>query len=1142
MRSVQAGIFSYGCHFVATPNCGRAWSALILARKLAILKHHFASGPDRIKGLTVQIRNFQDFVLALTQYWIDHGCIWSQPYDAQMGAGTFHPHTFLKSIGPEPWRAVYVQPCRRPVDGRYGKSTYRFQHYYQLQVLLKPAPANIVDLFLASLQHVGISLPDNDVCLLEDDWKGPTLGAWGLGWEIRANGQEVTQFTYFQQLGGLDVEVTPGEITYGLERLFMYATGVKSALDMPFNDDFTYGDVFVQNEFEFSHFNFTEANVPELYAHFELCERNVASLCDKKLVLPAYDYVLQASHAFNLLDARGAISVSERQRYIGRVRDCAKRCALIFRGEREALGFPMLTRISADPRADLHSRNPAHSSFRTDSPSLTEVREVRMYQGVQDFAGAPTCDVLFELGVEEMPPGFQASARDQLQEKAEAFRKGQAEKFAQEKAFATLCEGIKAEIFVSSRRLALRLTQVPVQEPRRFQEVWGPAERIAKTPQGDLSPAGLGFCRKNGIDPSIAVFKEKPDGVFLYALKELPGQDLPTLLAAEFKTWAENLTAPLKMRWLPETVSPAFIRPVRWLVALAGDRVIPCEMFGLSAGRKTAGQRILSPGWHTIDNARGYDGVLRGLGLMPDWTMRQETIVEKGQALSASVGGRLRKDDSLLDKCTGLAESPEVFIGAIEQKYMTLPPTLIVSVLREHMNYFAVENAAGQLLPYYVGVATYPCLHKAAMIEGTKTVVMGRLDDGAFYYETDLKTPLADFRDRLKSQLFQADMGTLWDKTERVAELAVRLLTLLRSRPADWGRFCNLIARADSSSQTAGTVSLSNEEIEHACRQAGLFCKADLKSGCVQEFPDDMQGVMGGVLARAQNAFGTQTELIATAIAEHYGPSGASSSLPATPLGQLIALADKLDSLVMMINQGADLKSNKDPFGLRRHAIGIVRLLGLEGLEKSSGGSALGFAIDEVLLATLETLSAKGWQAKSDTFEKAFTFLTGRLKAAWRLEFNPGAVEAVCARLEGRTLEDVRMLVVATQSALSKVGSGSLLEALVPYRRSRNLTQDVPMGVTAQSLRPELLNLDAEKVLFEVLLEIEKAAGHLLKEKKNEEFLNLLAKLGLPLAAFFETVLVNDPDARQKNNRLALLCRIRSLYETVADFSLVQVS
>lgn len=368
----------------------------------------------------MKVLNFQNFIFSLCDYWLNYGCIMSQPYDSKMGAGTFHPHTFLKGIGPEPWRSVYVQPCRRPVDGRYGKSPYRFQHYYQLQVLLKPSPSNIIDIFFKSLEHVGIVLKDNDIGLLEDDWKGPTLGAWGLGWEVRANGQEVTQFTYFQQLGGLDIDVVCGEITYGLERLYMYLTGAKNAFDIPYNDHFTYGDIYSQNEYEFSFFNFKEADTKNLFSQFEKCERFAHDLCEKNLVLPAYDYVLEASHLFNLLDSRGAISATERQRYIGRVRDCAKKCAAQYRAEREKLEFPLMSRLSTDARLPLISKKEGNREVLIVSNS----EENHIYKDKASLdQNSKNISVLFEIGVEEMPPSFQMSAKEDLKNKVEGFFK-----------------------------------------------------------------------------------------------------------------------------------------------------------------------------------------------------------------------------------------------------------------------------------------------------------------------------------------------------------------------------------------------------------------------------------------------------------------------------------------------------------------------------------------------------------------------------------------------------------------------------------------------------------------------------------------------------------------------------------------------
>ena len=271
--------------------------------------------------------NYQDMIRALQAYWADRGCVVMQPYHTEVGAGTFNPATFLRCLGPDPWRTVYVEPCLRPSDGRYGENPYRFQHYFQLQVILKPAPEDILDQYFASLEAVGIDTRKHDVRLVEDDWEGPTLGAWGLGWEVWVDGMEVTQFTYFQQLGGMDVEVVSGEITYGLERLAMFLQGKESAFELEWAPGFTWGEVFRENERQWSTYNYEEASVDMLTRHFADYEAECVRLLERNLPLPAYDQALKASHTFNLLDARGAISVTERAAYIGRVRDLARRTA-----------------------------------------------------------------------------------------------------------------------------------------------------------------------------------------------------------------------------------------------------------------------------------------------------------------------------------------------------------------------------------------------------------------------------------------------------------------------------------------------------------------------------------------------------------------------------------------------------------------------------------------------------------------------------------------------------------------------------------------------------------------------------------------------------------------------------------------------
>jgi len=301
---------------------------------------------------------FQSLLFTLQQYWVRQGCVLLQPFDMPVGAGTFHPATFLRAIGPEPWSAAFVQPCRRPTDGRYGENPNRLQHYYQFQVMIKPSPDGFQDLYLGSLKALGLDPLVNDVRFVEDNWESPTLGAWGLGWEVWLNGMEVSQFTYFQQVGGLECRPVSGEITYGLERIAMHLQKIESVFDLIWSDGplgrVKYGDVFHQNEVEQSRYNFEEADTQSLFGWFDTCERECRRLLDKDLPLPAYEQVLQASHSFNLLDSRHALSVTERQRFILRVRTLARGVAEAYFNSRQALGFPLLRRDQIQTKKRVH--------------------------------------------------------------------------------------------------------------------------------------------------------------------------------------------------------------------------------------------------------------------------------------------------------------------------------------------------------------------------------------------------------------------------------------------------------------------------------------------------------------------------------------------------------------------------------------------------------------------------------------------------------------------------------------------------------------------------------------------------------------------------------------------------------------------
>ncbi|MEW6594502.1 MAG: glycine--tRNA ligase subunit alpha [Thermodesulfobacteriota bacterium] len=286
--------------------------------------------------------HFQEIIMALNRFWAEQGCIIQQPYDMEVGAGTFHPATLLRALGPEPWKTAYVQPSRRPTDGRYGENPNRLQHYYQYQVILKPSPANIQDLYIESLRRFGLDMLEHDIRFVEDDWESPTLGASGLGWEVWLDGMEITQFTYFQHAGSLELHPITVEVTYGLERIAMYLQKVDSVYDISWNGEVTYGDIFHQAEVEFSFFNFEHANVAKLMEFFTSYEAEAFRLLELNLILPAYDYCLKCSHTFNLLDARKAISVAERTRYIGRIRNIARKVAELYVAQREKMGYPLL--------------------------------------------------------------------------------------------------------------------------------------------------------------------------------------------------------------------------------------------------------------------------------------------------------------------------------------------------------------------------------------------------------------------------------------------------------------------------------------------------------------------------------------------------------------------------------------------------------------------------------------------------------------------------------------------------------------------------------------------------------------------------------------------------------------------------------
>ena len=486
--------------------------------------------PDAAPPLT-----FQDLIMRLHAFWGAQGCTLVQPYHTEVGAGTFNPATFLRALGPEPWRTAYVEPSIRPTDGRYGENPYRLGHYYQYQVLLKPSPPDVQELYLASLEAIGIDPSQHDTRFVEDNWEGPTLGAWGTGWEVWIDGMEVTQFTYFQQAGGIDLDPISVELTYGLERLAMYLQGVDSAYDVVWSPGVTYGDVYRENERQFSTYNFEVADVDLVLSQFQAGEAECRRCLEAGLPLPAYDQVLRCSHAFNVLDARGAISV-DRARRVHRARP-----------QPRARRRPGLRRAAHARRGRRGRRG----------------RRVR-------------ADLLVELGCEELPQGAcevadanaAAVARDWLERQR--------------------LLGGDVAAYVSPRRIAVLAADVPSEQPPERVEHRGPPENVARNDDG-WTKAAEGFARRHGV---AADALELRDG-FVWVVGDAAQATLDELAQGLVDALVDGLQIPKNMRWGSETLR--FARPIRTLAVLHGERLLPAVVAGVASERTVRGHRFVRP-------------------------------------------------------------------------------------------------------------------------------------------------------------------------------------------------------------------------------------------------------------------------------------------------------------------------------------------------------------------------------------------------------------------------------------------------------------------------------------------------------------------------------------------------------------------
>ena len=464
----------------------------------------------------------QEIILALEKFWADHGCIIQQPCDIEVGAGTFNPATFLRCLGPEPWQAAYVEPVRRPTDGRYAENPFRLGAYYQYQVLLKPAPENVLPLYLESLYHLGISPRKNDIRFVEDDWESPTLGASGLGWEVWWNGAEVTQFTYFQQMGSIELAPISAEITYGLERIALYLQDVDTFFDIRWNENLTYGDVHRQSEVEYSIYNFEHANVEMLFELFGTYEKETQACLKAGLVLPATDHVLRCSHTFNMLDARGVISVTERMSYIERVRRLAQRTAWAYVDQREEMGLPLLKR-------SITSEGPPRTASST-SHAVAETSNCPVPDTAQE-----TTTLLFEIGTEEIPASYIPPALEQLS------------KIATDSLTEHRIPFGDIQTFGTPRRITLAIKKIKTLQESQETEVMGPPKRIAYDENGEPTKAAIGFAKTQGVDLSALRIIETERGEYVAVSKIEKGIPTREVLQTLLPEWIGALCFPKTM-------------------------------------------------------------------------------------------------------------------------------------------------------------------------------------------------------------------------------------------------------------------------------------------------------------------------------------------------------------------------------------------------------------------------------------------------------------------------------------------------------------------------------------------------------------------------------------------------------------------
>ncbi|MBB4762189.1 glycine--tRNA ligase [Amorphoplanes digitatis] len=968
----------------------------------------------------------QEALARLTAYWTAQGCLTVQPMNTEVGAGTLNPATFLRVLGPEPWRVVYVEPSVRPDDSRYGENPNRLQTHTQLQVILKPDPGNPQELYLGSLTALGIDVTAHDVRFVEDNWASPALGAWGLGWEVWLDGLEITQFTYFQQAGGLNLDPPSVEITYGIERIVMALQNKQHFKEIEYSPGISYGEVFGQSEYEMSRYYLDDADVDANRRLLEIYAAEAQRLLDAGLPVPAHTYVLKCSQAFNVLDSRGAVSTADRAAEFARMRRLAGDVARLWQARREELSHPLGV-VTPLPPAVVSEEAPPGTGPRT---------------------------LVFEIGTEEMPPGEARAARAQLlrelTERLGATRLGHGD----------------VRVHATPRRLIAVVGEVAAREDDHVRTVKGPK---ATAPE----QAVAGFARSQGVSADSLRTADFNGVPHLVVERHEAGRAAPAVLGEVLAKVAGGLRSAKNMRWSDPGLS--FTRPIRWLVALWGDDVVPVAVSALRAGRETRVLRTAAAPRVSVASAETFMETLAINGVVADAEDRRELIVTGAQDLVWDTGRiDLAGEDALIETITYLVEQPTPLLGTFDERYLELPAAVLTTVMRKHQRYLAVRDADGALLPMFVTVANGQ-VDVELVRAGNEAVLRARYEDAAFFYRADRQTPPAAMRERLRRLTFTDKLGSMADRADRIAALATTL--------------------ADEPSPTL--------------LRAAALVKFDLGSQLVTE----MTG-LAGVMARDYALNAGETRAVAQAVYEAELPRHAGDDLPAGVAGALLSLADRLDLVAGLAATVGLPTGSSDPFAVRRAVLGLIAV-------HRAHPALSGISLTEALTAAA---AAQPVEVAARVPADAGEFLARRLEQVLVEEGHP--VDRVRAVLPHAGRPSFADLLLAQLGRLS--AEPEFLALAEAIQRARRI---VPDG-TAAAYDPALLKEPAEVTLHEAVRAVraEPAPADL------SGFTAVAGRITRPVHAFFDDVFVMADDPAVRAARLGLLACVRDLGSDLLDW------